>query len=267
MTAAKGKISLSAFLEDLDAKAAEANATDLARLTHRLADMRTNLTSEPEIAAQTDKLMAILQPSLAAAPYAERLKSVSEGRSLVANLKERWIAADAPPMVEQIDTVLKRVEDDLTGLSRADASQLRVFAGRIDALAEPGRKLVGIERRFRPWAILGSILFIVGLGVLFQPGFFERLPTTANVWIVLICLGFLPALAVLYAWRVMPRSRADAEIDSLNRAHFLPYGGLYFPADENPAGVVLVDHTPPEQIDPSRPVDPRKSKEREGHGL
>ena len=135
------------------------------------------------------------------------------------------------------------LDDFLARLDETAAAEARVAAARIDELARVGDAMEGIERRFMPWFIGSGVLFVVSLYLFFSPGIVPRLVT-------ILCMGALPAVSVIYGLRVMPRSRADRAAEELNVAHFLPYGGLYFPPGDNPACVVRV----PSQTDgPDRP--------------
>lgn len=148
----------------------------------------------------------------------------------------------------------------VAGLDEAAAAEARVAAAEIDRLARVGDRMEGVERRYMPWAAGGALLFGAGLWLLFgpriQPG-----------WLVLaLLLGALPGVALAYAWTVGPRTRADRAAERLNREHFLPHGGLYFPPGARPAAVVLVDWTPPPPEPPisEAPRDPRKRDYRPG---
>ena len=152
------------------------------------------------------------------------------------------------------------LERFLAGLDEAAAAEARVAAAEIDRLALVGDRMEGIERRFLPWAALGAVLFGIGLWLLFDPRVHPGWLTLAAL------LGTLPGVAVGYSWAVGPRTRADRAAEKLNRAHFLPHGGLYFPRGDRPAVVVRVDWTPPEPEPPisKAPRDPRKRDLRPG---
>ena len=147
----------------------------------------------------------------------------------------------------------------LAPLSDEDAGAARAAAARIDDLARVGAAIEGIERRFLPWAIGGAVLFVLGLWLLIHPGV---LPGP----VMTLSLAALPGVAATYAWRVRDRTKADNAAEALNREHFLPHGGLYFPADERGACVVRVDYTPPPPELPlsQAPRDPRKKAVRAG---
>lgn len=151
------------------------------------------------------------------------------------------------------------LEDFLAGLDEADAARARVAAAEIDRLARTGDRMEGIERRFALPALAGIVLFGIGVWLLFHP-------TLEAGWGIAACLAVLPGVVLAYAWRVAPRSRADAAAERLNRRHFLPHGGLYFPPGARPAAVVRVDWTPPEPELPisKAPRDPRKREIRPG---
>jgi hypothetical protein len=152
------------------------------------------------------------------------------------------------------------LERFLAGLDARAAAEARVAAAEIDRLALVGDRMEGIERRYLPWAAGGALMFAIGVWLLFDP-------RVQPGWLTLaLLLGALPAVAVAYAWAVAPRTRADRATERLNRAHFLPHGGLYFPPGARPAAVVRVDWTPlpPEPPISKVPRDPRKRDYRPG---
>ncbi len=152
------------------------------------------------------------------------------------------------------------LEAFLAGLEATAAAEARVAAAEIDRLALVGDRMEGIERRYLPWAAGGALLFAAALWLLVDP-------RVRPGWLLLsLLLGALPAVAAAYAWAVRPRTRADRAAERLNRAHFLPHGGLYFPAGARPPAVVRVVWTPPEPEPPISkvPRDPRKREYRPG---
>jgi hypothetical protein len=149
------------------------------------------------------------------------------------------------------------LETFLAGLDENPAAEARVAAAEIDRLALVGDRMEGIERRYLPWGLSAAALFVVGLWLLVDP-------RIAPGWLPLaLLLSALPAVGLHYASAVGPRTRADRAAEKLNRAHFLPHGGLYFPPGERPAAVVRVRWTPPEPEPPisEAPRDPRKKRE------
>ena len=151
------------------------------------------------------------------------------------------------------------LERFLAGLDDGAAAEARVAAAEIDRLARVGDAMQGIERRFAPWAAAGAALFALGLWLLFTPTF-------GAGWWIAVLLAALPGVAIAYSLRVAPRTRADNRAEDLNRKHFLPHGGLYFPPGEREAAVIRVDWTPPEPEPPisKAPRDPRKREIRPG---
>jgi hypothetical protein len=152
------------------------------------------------------------------------------------------------------------LETFLAGLDEGAAAEARVAAAEIDRLARVGDGMEGIERRYAPWAAIGAALFTAGLWLLFDPRI------TAGWLPLALMLSLLPAVALLYTRAVAPRTRADRAAEALNRRHFLPHGGLYFPPGDRPAAVVRVDWAPPEPEPPITqvPRDPRKREYRAG---
>lgn len=154
------------------------------------------------------------------------------------------------------------LEAFLAGLDDDAAAEARVAAAEIDRLARVGDGMAGVERRFLPWAAAAALLFALGLWLLFHP-------QIRIGWWIAVMLAALPAVSIAYAVRVAPRTRADNRAEALNRQHFLPHGGLYFPPGERSAAVVRVDWTPPEPSEPDLPIskaprDPRKREIRPG---
>jgi hypothetical protein len=149
------------------------------------------------------------------------------------------------------------LERFLAGLDAAAAAEARGAAAEIDRLALVGDRMEGIERRYLPWAAGGAVLFLIGLWLLVDP----RLHPGGLALGVLFAV--LPATGLAYAWAVAPRTRADRAAEKLNRAHFLPHGGLYFPPGPGPAAVVRVDWAPPPPEPPISkvPRDPRKKRD------
>lgn len=146
--------------------------------------------------------------------------------------------------------------DFVADLPDETAAETRAAAARIDELVRVGAAMEGVEARFRRPAIAAAVLLVIGLLLFFNPDL-------ANRWIMVACLAALPVVAIVYARQVMDRSRADARIEDLNRAHFLPHGGFYFPPGNGPALVVRVDYKAPERELPlsEAPRDPRKRRD------
>ena len=257
MNAVHQKVSLDQFLATADGDNTVPVRAALESVHARLQSLRPSLNREPQIMAQVDKLADELPIALAGAGFNDRQRAARVARDLTGDLKARWIAAPDPPLVSEIDDHLFALAADYDVLETPDQSELRAIASKIDRLSAAHAELDGIEWRYLPWAAVGLIFFLLGLLVFILP---TLIPGLSGFIPTLVLLGFLPALAIHYTIRVRPRSNADGEIEALNRAHFLPRGGLYFPASDQPAGVVLVDWTPPES-DAQRPKDPRKEKD------
>lgn len=255
------KVPLATFLANVDSTIQKDLTEVLNGLHSRLSYLMSALTREPEILAQVEKLAATVPADLATATFSDRQAAARVSTGLIEDLKERWIAAEAPPLVDEIDKHFKALTQDLARLQQADRQQLQTIAAEIDQLAAPGAALEGIERRYVPWLIGAAVLFIVGIILFLRPAFLDGAHVLTNFWVILICLGALPALGMHFAFAIRPRTRADRQVDALNKAHFLPHGGLYFPAGERPAGVILVDWQPPAPPRPSHLKDPRKARE------
>lgn len=256
------KVPLDRFLQDAVRKIRGRSADGIARIRKVATYLDANAPDEPEIRAQLAGLLRLLPEGLAGQDFASRTTVASEVRRLRDDLKERWIAADDPPLVDEIDDRLAEIDRGLEALRAPDPGQLRDIAGRIDRLSEQADAFGAIESGYVPLARLSAGLFVLGMVLLIFPGWFIGVPVLSSIWTTLACLAALPVLALHYAWRALPRSRLDAEIEALNRDHFLPLGGIYFAAGAEPAGVVLVDWQDAEE--PEGPKDPRKAKHRIG---
>ena len=261
MNSVGDKVSLSAFLAHVDAALPGRIEGVLASLQDRLDYLRAALTREPEIRAQVDKLSSILPATLSSAGLSERQVASRISADLINDLKERWIDAQDPPLVDEIDAHFRALNADLDRLQQPGRQELQAIAAQIDGFAAPGTAIEGIEKRYLPWGIGAAILFLLGLVMVFIPAALHHIRILNGFWPILVCFGALPALGMHFAYTIRHRTRADQKIDALNKEHFLPQGGLYFPAGATPAGVVLVEWTPPEKPEPGALKDPRKTKE------
>lgn len=163
--------------------------------------------------------------------------------------------------LRQRDGIGARIPLDqfLQSLDPETGAELRAVAARIDAFSRTAEALSGVEQRLLPWAGGAAVLFLIGLWLLIHVDASLALPTALS-------MGALPLVAARYAWLIKPRTQADNAAQDLNRTHFLPHGGLYFPPGEGPACVVQVDWSPPPEPEPTPPGlrDPRKPENRIG---
>ena len=237
------RLPLDAFLAarsaDLEADLG-AEADRIQRVTGYLI---SHLNQQPELATQTQRLANAVPHSIATAAEADRLAALDEARHLAQDIKDRWVKADNPPLVEEIDDRLADIAKALETLRRPGPEAIRAAAADIDRLSRQTRHLEDIEQRYIPWGIGAGLLFVFGIWILVNPALLAGTPL-ASFWTIIFCLGALPATGVHYSRKVLPRSRADHEIDQLNRKHFVPLGGLYFPEGQNPAAVVTIPPPP-----------------------
>ncbi len=132
----------------------------------------------------------------------------------------------------------------LERLDGEKAGELQAAAEEMDALESRARGVRGIERRLEPLFYVAVLAFVVGFAR-FAGGkevFFGLLGWLDGLAIALL-LAAIPALGFYYALRVRWRTRADKRSFELNQLHFMPHGGIYFPASEVEEGswVVLID--------------------------
>ena len=253
------RLTLEAFLERVAPKVQSDSASDVASI-HGIADhLSAHLNDVPDLKAQVFRFRATIPDQIAEVGEDERAEAIVEARTLLADIKQRWIEADDAPLVDEIDEHLDALSKALARLRSPGPRLLQEAAARIDQLAYKSSALDGIESKYAPWAIASAVLFLIGLVRFLWPTLLDGLPFMSSFWAVLFCLAALPAVAAHYAWTVKPRTIADTEIETLNREHFLPLGGLYFPVGKGPACVVTVAQ--------AAPKDERTQalEERQGH--
>ena len=226
---------------------------------HDVADyLGRSLGRHPELATQVQRLAQSVPEDAVHADARTRTQFATEAGQLSEDVKSRWIEAEDPPLVAEIDDLLAEINGALNTLRRPGPEALRATAAEMDLLARRTAHLDGIEQRYLPWAIGAALLFVLGLTFLLIPSLLTGTPL-ASFWTILVCLGALPGLGLYYARTVLPRSETDTAIDALNREHFIPLGGLYFPASEGPACVVVT--APP----PTRTEGAQAREERRRH--
>lgn len=147
------------------------------------------------------------------------------------------------------------LDDFVARLGTEDGAHARAAAEAIDELETRAHPVRGIERRLLPYFGVAVVAFIIGLILFFsgKDSFFGVLKEMDNLGITLLLSG-LPALVCYYAFRVRWRTRADARSFALNQKHFIPHGGIYFPAAEPGERAWVV------QVDASQGWQPRPSK-------
>lgn len=262
MSVAGEKVPLDRFLQDAAGQIRQRAAEGIAQVRRVARHLEDNAPKEPEIRVQLARLLDLLPEDLADCDFDARRAVASEAQRLHDDLKERWIAADDPPLVDEIDDRLKEITHGLEALRAPDAGHLKTITGKIDRLTEQADGFGKIEKAYVPFARVAVGLFVLGMILLIFPATFSGVPVLSSLWTTLLCLVAIPALAVHYAWRALPRSRLDAQIEDLNQDHFVPLGGVYFAAGEEPAGVVLIDWREAEEVPGLK--DPRKAQNRIG---
>ncbi len=132
----------------------------------------------------------------------------------------------------------------LARLNDEDAGHARVAAETMDELESRAFPLRGIEQRLAPFFYVACIAFILGLliFILGDEFLFGLLSWVDNLGVTFLLSG-LPMLGFYYAFSVRGRTQADARAFELNQKHFMPHGGIYFPAGgpgEQP-WVIMID--------------------------
>ena len=145
------KLTLEAFLtriapglnDNLDRQAA-----DLRAIADHLSD---HLEEEPALQAQVSKFRAALPTGMSAMPDGQRLATVTEAGRAIDDIRARWIEADTPPLVNEIDDRLDEMRAGLETLRLPGPERLRDAARRIDRLGRVGAGLENAEllHRFR----------------------------------------------------------------------------------------------------------------------
>lgn len=133
------------------------------------------------------------------------------------------------------------LESFLKRLSADAAAEARAAAGRMDELERAAQEFEGIERRYAPWALGAALLFVVAAVIVLTDAVDFRQARSIFGFVGLAAMAAaLPAVAISYALHVRRRTRADRDKLELNRKHFLPHGGLYFPPAGRGAGAVYL---------------------------
>ena len=263
MTAPGTRLPLETFLAERAPEIASeltAAAGTIAAITSHL---RANLGRHPELATQVDRLAGGIPSDVAGLDADARRGIATEAEGLAEDIKNRWISADDPPLVDEIDDLLAEIAGALSTLRRPGPEALRASAAEIDRLTRETAHLDGIEQRYVPWAIGAGVLFILGLSFFLYPALLDD-TVLASPWTILICLGALPAVGIHYSRKVLPRSQTDSAIDQLNRMHFAPLGGLYFPAGDAAACVVITGPAPEKTEGQQARDERRQHRERVG---
>ena len=263
MTAPGQRLTLEAFLAERAPEIAGELSAAASTIHDTTAYLRAALGRHPEIATQVTRLAEAIVPDVAELDAPTRRGIATEAERLAEDIKTRWISADDPPLVDEIDDRLADIAASINSLRRPGPEALRDTAAEIDLLARRTAHLDGIEQRYVPWAIAAGVLFVLGLSFLLYPALLDE-TVLASPWTILFCLGALPAVGIHYSRRVLPRSQTDGAIDQLNRLHFAPLGGLYFPAGDAPACVVITGPAPEKTEGQQARDERRKHRERVG---
>lgn len=263
MSEAGEKVSLDQFVSEAENAVRARIRAGIGQVTSTAQHLLRHANGHAELCVQLEQLIAVLDAGLEAADQATREAVAHEAEALRKDLKERWISASNPPLVDEIDGHLGDISTGLEAMQSPDTGALRKIARKIDGLADQAERFGDIEKRFVGLALGSGVLFFVGLVLLIFPRTFLDVPFLSSMWVIIGCMAAFPAVAVSYAYQAMPRSRLDAEIEELNQRHFVPLGGVYFAAVQMPAGVIRVNYTPPEE-ETSAVKDPRKEKNRIG---
>lgn len=261
MTAPGTRLPLETFLAERAPEIASELTAAAGTIAAVTAHMRANLGRHPELATQVDRLAGVIPADIADQTADARQAVATEAEQFAADIKARWIAAEDPPLVDEIDDLLAEISGALSTLRRPGPEALRATADEMDRLARQTAHLDGVEQQYVPWALGAGVLFVLGLSVFFYPALLDD-TLLASPWTILLCLGALPAVGIHYSRRVLPRSQTDTAIDQLNAMHFAPLGGLYFPASDTPANdtpaCVVITGPAPERTDGQQARDERR---------
>lgn len=116
------------------------------------------------------------------------------------------------------------------------ADEARRAAHKMDVLERSIDDIRDLEERFRPLVIGAAIAFAIGAVIILVPHrwTFAAYQLIGSFGVVALLSG-LPLLGAAYTVRVRKRSIVDLNKIALNRKHFVPHGGYYFPS-EAPGG-------------------------------
>ncbi len=137
----------------------------------------------------------------------------------------------------------ERIELDefLGGLSDEAAAQARVAAAKIDRLEQTTDAYRGVEAKYTAPFLVSVILFVAAIVLLFDVGgLFADMRNILGGLGLTAMAAALPISAVVYVFHVRGRTRADREKMDLNRAHFIPHGGIYFSRGDSGDGTVYI---------------------------
>jgi len=141
-----------------------------------------------------------------------------------------------PSEILSLEAFLERIDDEVA------VSEARVAAAKMDALERSIDDVRDLEQQYAWLAIAAAVAFVAGAVIVLFPG--ETMATVYQIvgpFGVVMLLGGVPLLGLIYGLKVRHRSYVDLNKIALNRKHFVPYGGYYFPAErpEDPARVIV----------------------------
>lgn len=135
-----------------------------------------------------------------------------------------------------LETFLKTLADE-------DSAKARAAAGRIDELGRIAARTQGVEGKYLPWFVVSGLLLVAASLMVFgSDAVFGETRRLIGVMGLTAMAAALPVLGIVYTFHVRDRTRADREMLALNRTHFVPHGGFYFPpGDDRPGRVVRTE--------------------------
>lgn len=148
------------------------------------------------------------------------------------------------------------LETFLEELPSEDAARARAAAGRIDELGRVTARTQGVESKYLPWFVVSGLLLVsASLMVFGSDAVFGEARRLIGVMGLTAMAAALPVLGIVYTFHVRDRTRADREMLELNRTHFLPYGGFYFPPGDDRLGRVVRTEVMDEEAQAKRRVE------------
>ena len=144
----------------------------------------------------------------------------------------------------------------LEELPSEDAAKARAAAGRIDELGRVTARTQGVESQYLPWFVVSGLLLVASSLMVFgSDAVFGEARRLIGVMGLTAMAAALPVLGIVYAFHVRDRTRADREMLELNRTHFLPHGGFYFPPGDDRPGRVVRTEPMDEEVQAKRRVE------------
>lgn len=134
------------------------------------------------------------------------------------------------------------LETFLKGLPSEAAAKAKAAAARIDELEHAAERISRSDGTYMKLFALSGILFVVAtVFMLGGMGMFINGRPHLSDFIILLMAGALPALILVYSFKMSERTKIDRQKFEIIENYFLPYDAIYLPAGpERETGVVAI---------------------------